>query len=509
MRGSSSSRKLLRQQEHEEALESVRSLNEWRASSQPSLQTTPPPTDRLYLDLDSRGVGHGKSAEQKQAFLEQRAAREAKRHQVIVSDIKRSEEIQGEERKRLEAQLKVLERLSPRCKGVNDTASKMLSMFRKCLPDEFGFVSKQNFVRELRQSYGLSRFEANELFDIASQKENEITYKQFREAFSRIDKSTTFIPESYRPILKRDAMPAYERPISAKPVHGKSFQNMTPAEREDHRQRNRIINALEQSPNKIQARFKKSEEESGGANIRIRTKLTYPEVAEVLHDFGIEVTPRHLAALYRENDSENGLTFSQLHRRTADYFAKFDNGGEEIEGEHRNMELKGQYLGCRKMITGGDKTHRNNDEDISRIKEIHNSARGLGVEAHNNQTSSPDNNGQQHQEQPARRRRRRRHRRRHTHRLPTVSESLNQIPNPSRNEDNLWKAHWTDKTIPKTDRTPGIRITETGRRMMRGNGDFLRWETDPLEPHPLETGRDSELDTGRSSYSSASYYSYY
>ncbi|GBG29180.1 Hypothetical Protein FCC1311_054022 [Hondaea fermentalgiana] len=430
--------------------------------------------------------------------------REAKRHQVIVSNIKRLEELEGDERDKLNTQLKVLDRLSPRCKGANDAANKMLSLFRKCLPDEFGFVRKRNFLHEMRRSYGLDHPEAERLFRIASDNGDEITYKQFRNAFSRIDKSTTFIPESYRPILKRDPdeQAHREAPPSPQPVAPKSFQSMTHAEREAHRQRTRILNALESSHVKMQARFRRAEEEPGGANIRVRTKLTYPEVAQILNEFGVEVSADALANLYGAKDSSESqeLTFSQLHRRTADYFAQLEAGDAAVGDDHRNMELKGQYLGCRRMLKPLE------DAEKARKKSgaVSEAAASNQHADHTSDAAIPKNDGQENDKEGARRRRRRRRRRRHSA-LPTVSETMAQIRNPTREEDNIWKAHWTDKTIPKTDRTPGIRITDTGRRMQQGNGDILRWETDSLEPHPLETYR--ELDTGRSTLSSASFYS--
>ncbi|CAK9004579.1 Uncharacterized protein SCF082_LOCUS8248 [Durusdinium trenchii] len=522
---------------------SVRSLNEWKApirdttgelpgegaSSRTTLSSLfkEPPTARLLLNLDK--VGHGKTPEQKAAFeafkqrrkeagkekgTSQRSTTKAvpEHHHVIVSDLKRVAELKTEDKSNLKTQLKVLDRLSARCTGPNDAARKILSLFRYCQPDEFGFVSKENFLKKMSPQFELKPDEAERLFQIASHKnplQEEMNYLQFREAFKRLDRSTTYEPEVHRPILKRTAPVPGSQPAhgpETEPAKEKRFSEMSRSERSEYRCRNRIQTALEHGKRKMQDHFNKRIDNGASAipkhskNVYVRTKLTFPEVADFLQDFDVKVDSDTVKALYRADPAEEGITFSQLCRRTADYFSQLE-GQEGPPTAIRNMELKGQFLGCRAMpggtIPGAQGSGRSEDAPVES---------GLRTD--------------ESRSQDRRRRRRRRRQRRERSRLPaipaTVSESLNEHPHPSKKDEVIWKAHWTEKVIDDKAHkaATSIRITDASRRMNEGNGNFLRWRNHDVD-HPLESSRsgwetdrsgwetDRTLDTSRSSLTSS------
>ena len=65
----------------------------------------------------------------------------------------------------------------------NDKKRQILHAFRKCEPDEFGFISKKNFVDRMRKSYRMTETESLRLFQLGGGadaiKSGELNYGQF------------------------------------------------------------------------------------------------------------------------------------------------------------------------------------------------------------------------------------------------------------------------------------------------------------------------------------------
>ena len=394
-------------------IESVRSLNEWSP-----LERHAPPTGRLVLDLQKIPV---------KRVLKSNAMRiiESNPHSpTIVSDIKRQVDMKS--KPVLETQLKVLGQLSQRCIGQNDQAQKLLSLFRSCEPDQFGYIKKADFLKKIGPEFVLEPHEANRLlFPVHSKSSDEMNFLNFRQAFQRLDRVTEQKVPEYRSLVKRDpSWGAGKSSLGRVPT--KNFNTMSKGERDAFRYQNKIQGAMEQSWKTMQTQFQRRE--GDGLNLLIRNKLSYPEIADVLKSFDIDIKPRELKELYHKS-GDKGLTFSQLYNRTKSYFDDID-GMKPPSTAVRNKELKGQFLGCRA--------------------------------------------------------------------LTSIEEKVGDVLDESHNEE-LWKAHWLEKTIPPRPRRAEKASVEcVSRKMQKGSGDFLTWGNE-VEDHPLSRNRsvDTLIDTSQ------------
>jgi len=429
--------------ELKDAKESVRSLNEWVPSGRrsPRVKTTPPPTARLYLDFKRHGIGHGQTQKQKNALILQK---QKLLNNVIVSDVRRGEELSKEERKQLKAQMKVIAKVSPRLKNHNDSDQTIFRLFRRCQPDIFGNVSRETFMTNVRDEYGLNESEANDLFKFGAKGQNELTFKEFREAFKRLDRTNTRIPDEHnkRPRIKvvRKKHPDRKEGYLAAMKDKKSFGMMTQEERDEFKVRSNILEALEMKRIPMKKCFRR-EEKPAPDSMAVRTKLSHNEVSDILRNFGVHVPSDKLKEMYRgEQGKEDGLTFSQLCQQTDEYFNRI-MGFEEPSSHAYQMEIKGNFVGCRRMMT----------------------------------ECRPGQN------------------------LSSIQETM---------AGNQPLAYWTEKTIPKSERTRGLKISNLAKRMYHGNGNILSWNHDgPLGSFrnslvPLETDRTNDSlsiwDTARS-----------
>ena len=275
---------------------------------------------------------------------------------VLPDVLKPISELSSSARRRLKIQIKASEKLQQKCKRSGDYAKAVLNLFRRCKPDEFGFVSRSQFVKGIRASCGVSKAEAKELFRYGDKKErNELNYKQFRRTLERMDASKK--PQSaYKPVLRRKHVEREPNPLLPPNAHklSRSFSDMTSEQREDHRNRNQIQRTIELRRHEIKEKFKSRRKENG--SVMVRTKLTYGEVSKVLESFGIHMDAARLENMYRnkaKNESE-GITFSQLARRTERYFNAAARGASAAADDLavRNMTLKGQFLGSRAQGKG-------------------------------------------------------------------------------------------------------------------------------------------------------------
>jgi hypothetical protein len=174
--------------------------------------------------------------------------------------------------------------------------------------------------------------------------------------------------------------------------------------------------------------------------------------------------PETVDKLYRRAPGEDALTFSQLCRRTEDYFARKD-GADQVPPAVRNMELKGQFLGCRARGEAHDAVEPQREAPPSEFLAHHATPRESTPPLLHNHLVARDKSAQRERAR-ASDEATRAALRQAGHRLATVDE-----------EALLWKGRWLDKTVDdKKTRTTFAPVHGISDKMREGNGNVILWD---------------------------------
>lgn len=223
----------------------------------------------------------------------------------------------------------------------------LLTLFRKCGPDEVGFVRSDSVHHLLQHDFGLSKRDVRALLGVDAQgapfavaalrlrvacmpdaelphcsaSAGEMDFSHFRKlVVAPIDMVAS--PPSPSP-------PARVEPARAQvgsrlaPVAKRTAQDMTVGERDEMRLRMRINRALERPAGMLRQVFERSSRDGA---LNVRTRYSFEELAEGLRRLGSYATAEELRRVYHDADGGpgGGLTLSQLVRHNEDYFLSLD-----------------------------------------------------------------------------------------------------------------------------------------------------------------------------------------
>jgi hypothetical protein len=439
---------------------------------------------------------------------------------VIAPQVWRSEEMNKSHRDKLKTQVKISEQLDAKCSNTNDKARNMVRLYRSCAPDEFGFISQRRFEQVLNDRFGVSRDNAEALFKLGVPRAEtgEMNYEEFRKALSNVDaqpegghvsarKGVSQIPpdasvggvalvggegngKKRSKVRGRQHCPPIQQQgpsgkIGAVPKKPKAFTEMGVTERREYRNRNRILQLIEQNKHLLKDKFRERKELDNHST-SIKTRLSFDKLAETIEAFGVAVDPRTLQELYQPHAYEpadphgsDTITFSQLCRRTEDYFNRLQTGDEDLgpSQNERNMELKGRYLGCRKLGNNNAGQGGNNQAPADPSKFwSHDEIPRRRKRAVGNTTDRSDASGNL----PGII-----HTGRTDETWASTARTLDDLDTGRMDTERrmrvekqrLWRARWTDKTLEQKKRVGrgGRTQCPISRQMKHGNGNFLLW----------------------------------
>ncbi len=181
-------------------------------------------------------------------------------------------------------------------------------MFRKCAPDEFGFISKKNFIDRMRKSYRMTETESLRLFELGGGsdaiKSGELNYGQFCNALLSGGQNLR--------AAGRAGPGEGGRGVAAQDSH------QAVASRVSNRRGQRVMTRIGKllSKTAIQRNLKNQFRtlQEGNGNVKVSTKLKTEDLATLLQKNEIDTTPEEVRDLF--GVGPEGITYSQLCRTT-------------------------------------------------------------------------------------------------------------------------------------------------------------------------------------------------
>ena len=142
------------------------------AASLHSKHLTPPPTDRLWLNLNNPSTASSRTTPQPSLHSSHTTTTTATanihfnnfNNAPIRPLILSKTQMTQDKWHRLQIQTKVLEQLDMRTADSNKRATAILSMFRACNPDEFGLIHLHTFQPYFSQTFALTPHEEVKCF---------------------------------------------------------------------------------------------------------------------------------------------------------------------------------------------------------------------------------------------------------------------------------------------------------------------------------------------------------
>ena len=314
----------------------------------------------------------------------------------------------------LDIQTKVLEQLDMQTADSSKRARKILDIFRRCNPDEFGLIHLASFHRHFGKQFGLTSNESSLLFNIGDTSNNlELDYAAFRNVFVSIDTDmNALIPPPHYGGLRKLDPPGSSSSSSGKGNDGTAgssesagagagaggterlsehsiVQGMARDQRDKYLQHKRIQQLLEYQLRELERRFIiKEPARLGMHESMVRTKVTFVELFHILSSMGMNMTgldARELEEMFQSdvsqelmlsgNNGGNGggngggnscgnsrgnsdvpkIGFSELIKASDLYFSLLGSSQEDIQHQIQYTKLHDQYgrrLGRRKVGTG-------------------------------------------------------------------------------------------------------------------------------------------------------------
>jgi len=288
------------------------------AASLHSKHLTPPPTDRLWLNLNNPSTASSRTTPQPSLHSSHTTTTTATanihfnnfNNAPIRPLILSKTQMTQDKWHRLQIQTKVLEQLDMRTADSNKRATAILSMFRACNPDEFGLIHLHTFQPYFSQTFALTPHEAGEMFQIGDVKQsNELDYASFRSIFVSIDTDYKALqPPPHRGGLKKINAPGSQTD-NTDGMHQSEHtivQGMPKEARKRYLQHKRVQTLIDEKLRFVEIRFLVKEPmQVGMQESMIRTKLTYGELYQALGELGMNMEGLNAQELYTMFEKNN------------------------------------------------------------------------------------------------------------------------------------------------------------------------------------------------------------